>query len=88
MVPNIAGDYDGTGSAMLLGDERDREAHNKASLEARLAAEDVVWSWSDVTGFAAEAVIEAAALPISSSSTASSISSPIRTCGSWRAASS
>lgn len=62
MVPNIAGDYDGTGSAMLLADERDREAGNKAALEARLASEDVVWSWSDVTGFAAEAVIEAAAL--------------------------
>lgn len=62
MVPDIVGDYDGTGSAMLLGDERDREAHNKASLEARLAAEDVVWSWSDVTGFAAEAVLDAAAV--------------------------
>ncbi|MHA3790612.1 universal stress protein [Sphingomonas sp. YL-JM2C] len=62
MVPSIAGDYDGTGSAMLLGDERDREADNKATLQARLAAEDVVWSWSDVTGFAAEAVLDAAAL--------------------------
>ncbi|MEZ0497298.1 universal stress protein [Sphingomonas sp. IW22] len=62
MVPNIASDYDGTGSAMLLADERDREAHNKARLQARLASEDIVWSWSDVTGFPAEAVIDAAAL--------------------------
>lgn len=62
IVPNIAGDYDGTGSATLLADERDREAANKATLEARLASEDVAWSWSDVTGFAAEAVVDAAAL--------------------------
>jgi len=62
IVPNIAGDYDGTGSAMLLADERDREAHNKAILEGRLASEDVAWSWSDVTGFAAEAVVDMAAL--------------------------
>ncbi|MFT3968489.1 MAG: universal stress protein [Sphingobium sp.] len=62
MVPNIAGDYDGTGSAVLLADERDREADNKTSLEARLASEDVAWSWSDAAGFAAEAVLDAAAL--------------------------
>lgn len=62
IVPNIAGDYDGTGSAMLLADERDREATNKARLETRLTAEDVAWSWRDVTGFAAEAILDAAAL--------------------------
>ncbi|BAV63238.1 universal stress protein [Sphingobium cloacae] len=62
MVPNFAGDYDGMGSAMLLADERDREASNKASLQARLASEDVAWSWGDATGFAAEAVLDAAAL--------------------------
>lgn len=62
IVPNIAGDYDGTGSAMLIADEREREAGNKVALQARLASEDVAWSWSDVTGFAAEAVLDAAAL--------------------------
>ncbi|PZU07839.1 universal stress protein [Sphingomonas sp.] len=62
MIANIAGDYDGIGSAMLIADERDREAVNKTALQARLASEDVVWSWSDVTGFAAEAMLDAAAL--------------------------
>lgn len=62
LAANIAGDYDGTGSAMLLADEHDREASNKTTLEAPRAVEDVVWSWSDETGFAAKAVLDAAAL--------------------------
>ena len=40
----------GVAEATVLGDLRQREANNRAGLEARLQAEDVPWSWVDATG--------------------------------------
>lgn len=40
----------GAGSAMLLADERHREAANRQALELRLAKEGVSWSWVDMVG--------------------------------------
>lgn len=59
----LAGDYSGgAATAMLLADERDREAHNRATLEARLAHEDVPWDWIGMAGDMAECVAAAAGL--------------------------
>jgi nucleotide-binding universal stress UspA family protein len=55
-------DYTGSGGAMLLANEREREARNKAALELRLASEDVPWDWSDVTDSISRGVLDAAAL--------------------------
>lgn len=64
MMPAIAGDiYDGGyGGAMLLADEREREAKNKARTQARLAHEDVSWNWIDTTGSVADCIVDAATL--------------------------
>ncbi|WP_347270272.1 universal stress protein [Rhizorhabdus histidinilytica] len=40
----------GAGSAMLLAEERQREAANRTTLEQRLAKEDVSWNWVDMVG--------------------------------------
>lgn len=40
----------GVAEATILDDLRQREAANRAGLEARLQAEDVSWSWIDATG--------------------------------------
>jgi nucleotide-binding universal stress UspA family protein len=40
----------GAGSALLMAEERQREAANRATLEQRLAKEDVSWSWVDMVG--------------------------------------
>lgn len=62
-IPVIAGDYSGgTATAMLLADERDREANNRTTLEARLQHEGVSWDWIDVTGGMAECATDAAGL--------------------------
>ena len=53
---------DGYAGAMLLDDEREREAANRQRLETRLANEDIAWDWVDVTDSIAEAVIGAAGL--------------------------
>jgi nucleotide-binding universal stress UspA family protein len=57
----IGNPYDGAGEAMLLQVEREREAANKAKLEARVAAEGLPWSWADTTDTIADAVLDAAA---------------------------
>lgn len=49
VLPQIAGDVYGA-SAMILEDEREREAVNQGHLEARLAQEDVSWDWANITG--------------------------------------
>jgi nucleotide-binding universal stress UspA family protein len=62
-VQVLAGDYSGgAATAMLLADERDREAHNRTTLEARLQNEDVSWDWIDMTGGMVECVTGAAGL--------------------------
>jgi nucleotide-binding universal stress UspA family protein len=58
----VIGVYEPESEAMLLQIEREREAHNRAKLEARLQAEDVPWTWIDTTDAIADAVLEAAAL--------------------------
>lgn len=47
----MSGDYwSGAGTAMLLEDERAREAVNREKIEARIADEGVAWTWTDATG--------------------------------------
>ena len=63
IMPALIGDYySGAGEAMLLADEREREATNRKRLESRLAHEDVSWDWVDVTGNLATCVTEAAGM--------------------------
>jgi nucleotide-binding universal stress UspA family protein len=52
----------GFGESVVLFDERDSEAKNKAALTDRLSREDVSWSWADVTGEMATSVLDAADL--------------------------
>ena len=63
VVPPVAlayDDYSGVAVAELMDRERQRETANRARLEARLAQEDVPWSWCEAAGFR-EQEIEAAA---------------------------
>lgn len=61
--PIIAEDYyDGVVDNVILRDESQQEAANKALLTARLAREDIRWSWIDARGNIARCVIEAATL--------------------------
>lgn len=57
----VDGFYGGTGEMVLLEDARTRERVNKAKLEARLAEEDVSWSFVDSCGDLSACVVEAAA---------------------------
>ena len=60
-IPVLFEDLQSTSAAMmLLDDEVQREAQNRAKVEARLAGEGVSWSWSDVVGDLVEVVIERA----------------------------
>ncbi|MDF0543886.1 universal stress protein [Sphingobium sp. H39-3-25] len=62
-VQVIAGDYSGgAATAMLMADEREREAANRVTLEARLAHEGVPWDWIESSGGLAECVTRAAGL--------------------------
>lgn len=61
--PVVAGNaMMGFGESVVVFDERDSEAQNKAALTERLAREDVSWSWADVMGDMATSVLEAADL--------------------------
>ena len=54
--------YAVTVEAAILEDEKAREADNRAKLEARLAREDVPWTWVDALGNAAQCLQDHAAL--------------------------
>lgn len=59
-VPMVVdGFYGGSGEMVLLDDARARETANKARLEARLAAEDVSWSFVDGCGDLGGCLVEA-----------------------------
>jgi len=61
--PVVAGEgIMGYGETVVVFDERDSEAENKAALTDRLSREDVSWSWTDVMGEMATSVLEAADL--------------------------
>lgn len=61
--PVVTGDlYAGFGEAVMLTDERESEAKNKAALTERLSHEDVRWDWNDATGDIASCVLDAAML--------------------------
>ena len=63
IMPVLVGNYyDGDGAAMILADERAREATNQQRLEARLAHEDVSWDWIDAIGGLAPCVTDAAGM--------------------------
>jgi len=63
VLPVLVGDfYSGAGTAMLLADERQREADNRSQLEARLATEQVSWNWVEATGTIADCLRDASAL--------------------------
>ena len=61
--PVIAGDVVmGYGESVVVMDERDSEAKNKAALTERLEREDVSWGWADTMGEMAASVLDAADL--------------------------
>lgn len=63
LMPAMAGSYaTAQAEAMLLEDERAREAANRERIEARLAHEDVPWNWLDATGSFASCLTDAAGL--------------------------
>lgn len=63
VLPAMIGDYyTGIGEAMLLDDERQREAANRKAVEGRLAHEQVNWNWIEMTGPMAPCLKDASAL--------------------------
>jgi nucleotide-binding universal stress UspA family protein len=64
IVPVLADDgfTGGMGSAILLAEERNREAVNRGRIEGRLAHEGISWSWIDATGALAPTVEDSAIL--------------------------
>jgi len=56
----ISADFDGTGTAMLIAEERNRESENKVRIQHRLVHDDVPWNWVDVTGELAPSLVQAA----------------------------
>lgn len=60
--PVIAGDGFGFAETVVVLDERESEAKNKAVISDRLSREDVSWSWIDVMDEIAAAVLDAADL--------------------------
>ncbi|PTQ11694.1 universal stress protein UspA [Sphingomonas oleivorans] len=62
-IPLLMGDYySAAGEAMLLAQERSREAGNRERLEARFAHEGISWDWIDCVGDMADCVTRAAGL--------------------------
>lgn len=63
VLPAMVGDYAALGvEAMMLADERDRERANRTRTEARLAADDVPFTWVDATGDVAREIRDASRL--------------------------
>lgn len=48
------------GSAIIVADEREREAENRARTEPRLASEGVSWTWTEASGYLPDCVFDAA----------------------------
>ena len=62
-LPALAGDYlAGAATAILVEDERAREAVNREKIEGRVAHEGVEWTWIDATGDLAICIERAAIL--------------------------
>src|ERR1700761_6732598 len=59
--PAMVGDGYGV-AAMLLDEERQREATNRSRPEKRLAVESLPWNWIDTTGSFATCIADAAGL--------------------------
>lgn len=59
-VPVVIDGFGGAGMAMLLADERQREADNRAVIEPRLAREGISWSWTEAVGYLPDCVADAA----------------------------
>lgn len=59
-VPVVIDGFGGGGMAMLLADERQREAANRAAVEPRLAREGISWSWTEAVGYLPACVADAA----------------------------
>lgn len=64
VLPELSGDlWDGGAAAgLLLTEERNREAANRAKLEPRLEVEEIPWSWVDMTGDVASCLQRASTL--------------------------
>ena len=60
IVPALVGDYDGSLTAMLLDDERQRETTNRTLLQGRLKAASMAYSWIDGCGVLGLCMREAA----------------------------
>lgn len=61
--PAVLADYYGVGGReMLAGDEAARERKNRQVFEARLAVEDVAWSWTDIAGNFVDAILDASTM--------------------------
>jgi nucleotide-binding universal stress UspA family protein len=58
-MPVVVDGLAGNGMAILLADERERAADNRAAVEPRLAREGVSWSWTEATGHLARCIAEA-----------------------------
>lgn len=51
ILPEVVGNfYGGLGKAIVIQDETEQEAVNRARLEARLAVEQLPWSWREASG--------------------------------------
>jgi nucleotide-binding universal stress UspA family protein len=62
-VPVLPADaWSGTAQAVLTETVREEEAPHAAQLRARLADEDIAWSWKEMTGDMADSLAAAAAL--------------------------